>query len=151
MSKIHSRRERRFHDLHFLSFESIRLETFDNWELDFIDKRELAKCGFYYKKTEDHVKCFFCKGTVGLWEEGDDPRIEHKRHFPHCEMSEGKANGNVPIFHKNDSRPEAQVYLFLENYKTYRLENIKPPAPIQKYATGIYVYYFIYYILNMKD
>ncbi|XP_014600575.1 PREDICTED: death-associated inhibitor of apoptosis 1-like isoform X2 [Polistes canadensis] len=65
-------------------FETIRLQTFEDWPVNFIDPKDLAAAGFYYLHTEDKVKCFECKIEVYNWEEGDVPMRDHKRHSPIC-------------------------------------------------------------------
>lgn len=65
--------------------ESARLESFANWPIPFIVSPErLAKAGFYYAQQGDKVRCAFCSGLIGQWEQGDDPETEHRRHFPTC-------------------------------------------------------------------
>jgi hypothetical protein len=43
------------------------------------------------------VQCVFCRGVAGEWEEGDDPAIEHRRHFPRCPFVCNLPVGNIPI------------------------------------------------------
>lgn len=65
--------------------ESARLESFANWPVPFIVSPErLARAGFYYAQQGDKVRCAFCSGLIGQWEQGDDPEVEHRRHFPTC-------------------------------------------------------------------
>lgn len=65
--------------------EACRLETYANWPAAHIVSPEnLAKAGFYSLQLEDKVKCAYCNGIAGFWEPGDDPKVEHKRHFPYC-------------------------------------------------------------------
>ncbi|CAN7945506.1 unnamed protein product, partial [Ixodes hexagonus] len=61
-----------------------RLRTFVGWPLDFLAPVDLARAGFYYLQHEDRVRCAFCRGTIHNWERGDDPLVEHGRHFPCC-------------------------------------------------------------------
>ncbi|XP_023022301.2 death-associated inhibitor of apoptosis 2 [Leptinotarsa decemlineata] len=66
---------------------ALRLATFDNWPIPLIVTPErLANAGFYYLKEGDNTKCAFCKGVVRAWEPGDDPDLEHVRHFPNCQF-----------------------------------------------------------------
>lgn len=69
-----------------LAQEKERLATFTDWPIDFIDKRALAKNGFYYRGYNDHVICIFCGVEIGYWEEGDDPKTEHRKHSPDCKL-----------------------------------------------------------------
>lgn len=61
-----------------------RLRTFDNWPVNFIDKYELARAGFYYLNNSDQVRCVECGGVIGQWEIGDVPFVEHRKFFPEC-------------------------------------------------------------------
>lgn len=80
-----------------LRFEKERLETFIDWPVDWLKPYDLAHDGFYYLRTADHCACVFCRGIVGAWEEGDTPRGEHQRHFPHCPFIRGQPVGNIPL------------------------------------------------------
>ena len=54
-------------DLYKTHFEYYRLDTFSygNWpNYSYINTQELAKSGFYYLGTLDHVKCAFCGGIL---------------------------------------------------------------------------------------
>lgn len=64
--------------------ESDRLLTFENWNVPFIDKKDLASAGFYYINRGDQVRCPFCHIGVGRWMVNDDPLSEHEKHSPHC-------------------------------------------------------------------
>nr|CAD7399305.1 unnamed protein product [Timema cristinae] len=65
--------------------EDKRLESFRTWPYGHLwPPQDMAKAGFYYLQEGDKVQCAFCNGTVGKWEPGDDPLMEHKRHFPNC-------------------------------------------------------------------
>lgn len=84
-----------------LRFETDRLETFIKWPVEWIKPEDLAKDGFYYLRTADHCACVFCRGIVGSWEYEDNPRSEHKRHFPHCPFIKGQPVGNIPVTQSN--------------------------------------------------
>lgn len=63
----------------------VRLASYENWPSEnIVSADSLARAGFYYLKKDDNTKCPFCKGVVRAWVSGDDPDIEHQRHFPHC-------------------------------------------------------------------
>lgn len=82
---------------HHLRYETVRLETFNNWPIDYISKEDLSKNGFYYLRVEDHCACVFCRGIVGEWKSGDIPEIEHARHFGHCPFVTRRSPvGNIP-------------------------------------------------------
>lgn len=64
---------------------ALRLASFDNWPaINIVSPERLARAGFYYLKEGDNTKCAFCKGVVRAWVSGDDPDVEHQRHFPTC-------------------------------------------------------------------
>lgn len=77
--------------------EQARLETFNNWNVSFIDKRKLALLGFYYIGPNDMVRCYFCGVEIGAWEESDDVLNDHKRWSPNCNFINGNSTNNVPI------------------------------------------------------
>lgn len=79
-----------------LRFEKERLETFIDWPLKWLKPEDLACVGFFYLRKADHCACVFCRGIVGAWENGDNPREEHQRHFPQCPFIKGEPVGNIP-------------------------------------------------------
>lgn len=78
-------------------FETVRLQSFEGWPLDFINPKDLAAAGFYYLHIEDKVRCFECKIEIHKWEKGDVPMTDHKRHSPRCRFVRNIPCGNVPI------------------------------------------------------
>ena len=90
-------RSKKFISYDSLRYEKERLETFIDWPVNWLKPEDLARNGFYYLRTADHTACVFCRGIVGVWEDGDTPRGEHQRHFPHCSFIRGDAVGNIPI------------------------------------------------------
>lgn len=70
---------------HLRNSQNARLESFRNWPIGHVvTPQNLSEAGFYSIQQGDMVKCAFCNGIVGFWEIGDDPRSEHRRHFPQC-------------------------------------------------------------------
>ncbi|KAK3589180.1 hypothetical protein CHS0354_018891 [Potamilus streckersoni] len=67
-----------------------RLSTFHQWPLQRPEPRKLAQVGLYYLGSKDRTVCFYCGGGLSAWEPDDDPEIEHKRLFPHCELVKRK-------------------------------------------------------------
>lgn len=66
-----------------------RIRTFTNWPLaDVQPVEQMASAGFYYKDTEDHVRCFHCNGGLRQWQRDDDPWFEHAKWFPKCTFVE---------------------------------------------------------------
>jgi hypothetical protein len=81
-----------------LNVEENRLKTFDNWNISFIDKHQLARYGFYYYGPSDLVRCFFCHVEIGMWEEGDDVLTDHIKWSPRCSFIRSHSTtNNVPI------------------------------------------------------
>lgn len=89
-----------------LNMESVRLQTFytNNWN-SHINPQVLARQGFYYLKTNDNVRCYFCHLEIGMWQKNDDPLIEHLKYSPFC-----------PIFMKKENK--------LKNTTTSAMDNI---------------------------
>lgn len=80
-----------------LNVEANRLQTFENWNVPYIDKHQLALLGFYYYGPNDLVKCYFCGVEVGMWEEGDDVLTDHMKWSPSCNLIRRNSTDNVPI------------------------------------------------------
>ena len=81
-----------------MKFEKFRLDSFLDWpKNDVIKPQLLARDGFFYMGTGDRVQCAFCKGILRTWEPGDDPEVEHTRHYPDCGFVLGNDVGNVPL------------------------------------------------------
>lgn len=93
-----------------LNFEANRLKTFENWNVSYIDKHQLALLGFYYYGPSDMVKCYFCGVEIGMWEDGDDVLTDHMRWSAYCNLLRRNDTNNVPI-------------------DATRLDNALPPAP----------------------
>lgn len=78
-----------------------RLRTFENsgWPLSWLRPQDLAQAGFFYFNIGDQVKCAFCGGIIGQWEENDLPLHEHRKFFPDCpvirsrELQEAQGDG----------------------------------------------------------
>lgn len=66
--------------------ENDRLLTFNEWNISYIDKYELAKWGFYYIGPKDIVRCYSCHVEIGQWEIGDNVFDEHKKWSPDCNL-----------------------------------------------------------------
>ncbi|KAG0717151.1 Baculoviral IAP repeat-containing protein 7-A [Chionoecetes opilio] len=130
------RRERRFHSLADVMFESVRRQTFTNWTLPYVDADQLARAGFFFLRTHDHVQCAFCRGVVGYWDPGDQPLEEHRRHFSACRFVSGMPTGNVPANHSADDTGRA--YRLLEEYHHFRVSSTRPaPNKYHRDATQV--------------
>lgn len=77
--------------------ESVRLESFRYWDVNFICKEKLSLTGFYFIGPNDMCKCYFCKAEIGLWEAGDNVLTEHLRWSPNCPLLRRRLTDNEPI------------------------------------------------------
>lgn len=128
-----TRSERRFHWQSALLLEAVRRQTFTNWPVAYIDPDELAKAGFFYLRTEDHVQCTFCQGIVGYWDQGDKPEVEHRKHFPNCPFITGAATGNVPRTGSDENN--TALFSFLCDYYAFRVSSTRPQQLNTSYQT----------------
>ena len=80
-----------------LNKEEDRLETFNSWIISAVDKKLLAKYGFYYTGSESAIRCIFCNVLISDWDIGDDPLQEHIYWSPSCPLLLNKANLNIPF------------------------------------------------------
>ena len=82
--------------------EEIRRETFHNWPVEFIDKKDLAASGFYFTGVKDIVCCAFCHVQLGQWEPEDIVSEEHKRWSPACPFINKLNVCNKPVASNNE-------------------------------------------------
>ena len=54
------------------------------WKCPHVYPDALVRAGFIYSGHKDRVHCVFCRKNLSQWEPGDDPRLEHIKHFPDC-------------------------------------------------------------------
>ncbi|GAV05583.1 hypothetical protein RvY_15687 [Ramazzottius varieornatus] len=73
--------------------EKNRLKSFLNFPHHLVKFQDLAAAGFFYTGFQDRVRCAYCAGILGTWQRGDDPAIEHRKHFPWCNF-EAKEYGS---------------------------------------------------------
>ena len=66
-----------------------RVESYKKWpeyyEIQYTQR--LADAGLIYTGVADLVRCYYCGGGLRNWTHEDDPREEHKRHYPDCKLS----------------------------------------------------------------
>ena len=108
----------------FSTYES-RLNSFKNWPVSMPQKPEaMARAGFRYLGTGDHVQCFHCDGGMKNWDAVDDPVMEHVRWFGDCDFmrQELGASQLQQIAERLDTPGEA-----LSNF-----ESLPPPPPSPK-------------------
>nr|XP_031849592.1 death-associated inhibitor of apoptosis 1-like isoform X2 [Nomia melanderi] len=78
-------------------FELARLQSFENWPVQYIEPEKLAAAGFYYTGEGDKVRCFECSIEICHWVEGDNPMIDHQHWSAWCRFIRKINCGNVPI------------------------------------------------------
>ena len=66
-----------------LRSEKARLRTFQDWPIEHLNPKQLAKSGFYYKKIEEELRCAFCGLQMKNWslDMDEDPTHYHKKTF----------------------------------------------------------------------
>lgn len=62
-----------------LTLEKERVKTFFGWPHEWLTPKQMAQAGFIYLRTRDRVQCIQCNITIENWEEGNHPKIEHKK------------------------------------------------------------------------
>jgi len=77
-----------------------------------VQPQDLAKAGFYYFDVGDVVRCVFCQISLKMWEPGDVPMNEHRKHSPNCPFVLQQDVGNVPI--QNTPQPSPSETFPLE-------------------------------------
>ncbi|KAF2883024.1 hypothetical protein ILUMI_23162 [Ignelater luminosus] len=97
--------------------EAERLRSYDNWPLDFIDPKTLAKAGFYYTNKNDLVRCAFCKIEIMKWQRSDNVLSEHRRWSENCPLINGVYCGNIPLDNSNSFLPQT-----MDNKKFHGIE-----------------------------
>ncbi|XP_047355433.1 baculoviral IAP repeat-containing protein 8-like isoform X1 [Vespa velutina] len=77
-------------------FELVRLQSFENWPVTFIEPKRLATAGFYYVGEADTVRCFECRVEIHQWEQSVSV-VDHIKHSQTCRFVKNVPCGNVPI------------------------------------------------------
>ena len=91
---------------HYYS-EANRLETFRRWTKKTPKPSDLASAGLFYEGNRDYVKCAFCSGVIGCWDDTEDlPMIEHQNLYPTCPFVLGMNYSSKNSF-KNNSLKES--------------------------------------------
>lgn len=85
--------------------EEVRLQSYENWPVPFMDPGKMAAAGFYYTGESDKVRCFECKVEICQWLEGDNPMADHQRWQEQCRFIRKIPCGNVPIGESPTSIP----------------------------------------------
>lgn len=119
--------------------EDERLKTFDNWPLEWLDKRELANTGLFYTGDGDTVQCYFCEIELSRWERDDDPFNEHIRFSPNCPLLRRKHTNNVKLNDDNDKKEEKKeeedLAKAIKKFRPEYPEYITRAARLRSFAT----------------
>ena len=87
-----------------------RLHTFREWPRAMPQKpRDLARAGFVYKGTGDHVKCFYCNLGLKNWDVEDVPLKEHEKHFPECAYLQQVLADDLMESRRQEAKPKASL------------------------------------------
>lgn len=85
-------------DYDMLRAEIVRMSTFHDWpETNPIAKIDFVKAGLFYTGEGDRVQCAFCRNYLKNWTPGDEPMVEHKKHFKECRFVKGLDLGTVEV------------------------------------------------------
>lgn len=104
-------------DYLLLREESARLSTFHDWPAcDVVQPCDLARAGLYYTGRTDRACCAFCRGVLHNWQPGDDPWVEHRRHFPDCPFVRQQDVGNIPAHASLDQQVAALIVSDITQY-----------------------------------
>lgn len=90
-------RTKTFYSRDSLKCAQMRLDTFINWPVEWLNPQDLVNEGFYYLRVADHCSCAFCCKVVHAWIEGDTPRSRHAKVSPNCSFIRGEKDNNVPL------------------------------------------------------
>ena len=77
--------------------EQLRLNTFTNFNCQFMTKEELALNGFFYTNQSDQAECAYCHERISEWQYGDLAKDEHRRFSENCPFVRGEFVKNIPI------------------------------------------------------
>jgi hypothetical protein len=80
-----------------MEMEALRLKSYEDWPLTFMDPHKLATAGFYCTCLDDMVRCAFCKGVLGNWKQGYDPFDMHRRLRPTCSFIVNRVSTDLDI------------------------------------------------------
>ena len=82
-----------------------RVNTFDQWPTDSpVSINDLVNEGFCYMGIIDKVQCTHCGGVLSGWEEGDNVKDEHARHFPSCSLVKQRTDPSY-LHNQDDVQP----------------------------------------------
>uniref|UniRef100_H2ZML3 RING-type domain-containing protein n=1 Tax=Ciona savignyi TaxID=51511 RepID=H2ZML3_CIOSA len=105
-------------------------KSFLNWHENALDKKALARSGFFYLGNRDRTQCFNCMGVLKNWRPGDDINTIHSESFPTCSLNPGVATGTSRkgTFDFDDYLTESDRNLFREMFPC-----IDPKRPSMKF------------------
>lgn len=108
-----------------MNCEAARLETFSIWSIYSLDKKKLAKTGFYWIGISNWIKCHFCSIEILNWFHWDDELTQHRLQSPNCPLLWKKPCANVPISEEDlNILLNTPVPAWLEYFWQLDLENM---------------------------
>lgn len=109
-----------------------RLQTYSNWPINYISPEQLAQAGFYYLNVADQVKCAFCGGIIGQWEQNDLPLNEHRKFFPECPIVRQQELQDSEIGIQSVRTPKSPEFSTLESrtrsYTSWESSSVQDPS-----------------------
>ncbi|XP_067945605.1 baculoviral IAP repeat-containing protein 7-B-like [Watersipora subatra] len=119
-----------------LQFENLdlRRQTYAGYPEDAnVDAEDLCAAGFCYNGHNDEVYCFWCKGKLSRWEQGDDPWRCHAMFSPGCtwlQMQPGKSLGYIRTVRAGMTDAEfqrTQGHYYISGDTSF-LDEVDPPV-----------------------
>uniref|UniRef100_H2ZML4 RING-type domain-containing protein n=1 Tax=Ciona savignyi TaxID=51511 RepID=H2ZML4_CIOSA len=89
--------------------------SFLNWHENALDKKALARSGFFYLGNRDRTQCFNCMGVLKNWRPGDDINTIHSESFPTCSFIRNLLRADRNLFREmfpciDPKRPSMKFY-----------------------------------------
>lgn len=126
-SEVDERGERRWFFNGNLILETVRRRTFVDWKSPYVVPDDLAAAMLYCERIQDHTKCVFCKGLLGMWEPGDIPEKEHQKNHV-CHVFKYPENyGNVPKNCKDENL--SKLHTLILEYHDFLVSHTLPRPP----------------------
>lgn len=108
--------------------ENSRLNSYSEWPSDApVDPHTLARAGLFYTGLRDKVKCPFCLGAMYNWEDGDNPFIEHQKHYPECKFVKYRMHC---LLHVNESGSAETIRSACQSEPVARSASSSPTASL---------------------
>ncbi|XP_077973069.1 baculoviral IAP repeat-containing protein 7-B-like [Styela clava] len=134
LGEIHSEEHERLIFSLDLRNEEHRRKTFAKWPSHPAPElpAKLAAEGFFYLGNLDRAQCFSCSGILRNWTRNDEPRREHRKHFPNCKIITGIETRNIPMTDIERQRIDFEEKLRLDSLSSEQ-EPANPTSDEQLY------------------